>query len=121
MCLVHENQDCIIDLVRNLKFLDPCSKIILYNGGNDNNLFEGFPFETYGATIHPSPKPLKWGWLHDFAIDCMEYAIQHFDFDLITVVDSDQLACGKNYSAFVSESVMIMVYCFSAERKSKKK
>lgn len=104
ICLVHENQDCIIDLVRNLKYSDPASKIILYNGGTDTELFSHFPFDRYEVAIHPSPKPLKWGWLHDFAIDCMEYALAHFEFDLITVVDSDQLACGKNYTDFVSKT-----------------
>src|SRR5690606_20874706 len=99
------NQDCIIDLVRNLRFLDADSPIILYNGGTNRQLFDGFPFARYGAHIHPSPQPLKWGWLHDFAIDCMEYALDHFEFDLITVVDSDQLACGANYPQYVSEVV----------------
>lgn len=102
MCLVHENQDCIIDLVRNLNYCDPDSPIILYNGGTNKELFDHFPFGRYGAVIHPDSKPLKWGWLHDFAIDCMEYALEHFSFDLITVVDSDQLSCGKNYSQFVA-------------------
>lgn len=104
MCLVHENQDCIIDLVRNLHHLDPDSRIMLYNGGTNTTLFDNFPFGQYNVIIHPTPKPLKWGWLHDFAIDCMEYAIRHLDFDLITVVDSDQLLCGKNYSAYVADT-----------------
>jgi len=106
MCLVHENQDCIIDLVRNLRFLDPESTILLYNGGTDKELFAHFPFERYGVVIHPNPKPLKWGWLHDFAIDCMEYALEHLEFDLITVVDSDQLGCGKEYSQFVTQAFL---------------
>ena len=104
ICLVHENQDCIIDLVRNLQYLDPKSKIILYNGGTDKDLFHYFPFDRYNVTIHPNPKSLKWGWLHDFAIDCMEFAIANFDFDIITVVDSDQLGCGKNYSDFITST-----------------
>ncbi|KQB42578.1 Glycosyl transferase [Flavobacterium aquidurense] len=104
MCLVHENQDCIIDLVRNLKYLDPDSSIMLYNGGTNTALFDNFPFSQYNAIIYPEPKVLKWGWLHDFAIDCMEYAIMHLDFDLITVVDSDQLLCSKNYSAYVADT-----------------
>lgn len=104
MCLVHENQDCIIDIVRNLHHLDPDSRIILYNGGTNTALFDHFPFNRYDVIIYPEPKPLKWGWLHDFAIDCMEYAVMHLDFDLITVVDSDQLLCGKNYSAYVADT-----------------
>lgn len=106
MCLVHENQDCIIDLVRNLKYLDPKSTILLYNGGTDKNLFKHFPFEEYGVVIHPNPRSLKWGWLHDFAIDCMEYAINNLEFDTITVVDSDQLACGKDYTNFITETFL---------------
>lgn len=104
MCLVHENQDCIVDLVRNLKYLDPTSIILLYNGGTNKELFTHFPFEKYGVLIHPNPKPLKWGWLHDFALDCMEYAINNLEFDTITVVDSDQLACGRNYTDFITET-----------------
>ena len=104
MCLVHENQDCIVDLVRNLRYLDPKSTILLYNGGTNKELFSHFPFEKYGVLIHPDPKPLKWGWLHDFALDCMEYAINHLEFDTITVVDSDQLACGRNYTDFITET-----------------
>ncbi|MCX2763691.1 glycosyltransferase [Aquimarina muelleri] len=104
MCLVHENQDCIVDLVRNLKYLDSTSIILLYNGGTNKDLFKHFPFEKYGVIIHPNPKPLQWGWLHDFAIDCMEYAINNLEFDTITVVDSDQLACGRNYTAFITET-----------------
>jgi hypothetical protein len=104
MCLVHENQDCIIDLVRNLKYLDSKSTILLYNGGTNKDLFKYFPFEKYGVLIHPNPKPLKWGWLHDFAIDCMEYAINNLEFDTITVVDSDQLGIGRNYSDFITKT-----------------
>ncbi len=104
MCLVHENQDCIVDLIRNLKYLDPQSTILLYNGGTRTDLLTSFPFEKYGVVIHPNPKPLKWGWLHDFAIDCMEYAINNLEFDTITVVDSDQLACGRNYSDYITET-----------------
>jgi hypothetical protein len=37
-CLVHERQDCVVDLVRNLRALDPGSLILLYNGGRDPNL-----------------------------------------------------------------------------------
>ncbi|MFY0629712.1 MAG: glycosyltransferase [Flavobacteriaceae bacterium] len=105
ICLVHENQDCIVDLVRNLKYLDPRSTILLYNGGTNKDLFTNFPFEKYGVLIHPNPKPLKWGWLHDFAIDCMEYAIDSLEFDTITVVDSDQLASGKNYTDYICEVI----------------
>jgi hypothetical protein len=102
-CLVHENQECVIDLVRNLRYLDPASTVLLYNGGRDPSLLtQRFPFDEYGAIVHPSPQPLSWGRLHDFALDCMRYAIDHFGFDALTIVDSDQLGVRRGYSDFIA-------------------
>jgi hypothetical protein len=102
-CLVHENQECVIDLVRNLRYMDPASTVLLYNGGRDPSLLtRRFPFDEYGAVVHPSPRPLSWGRLHDFALDCMRYAIDHLRFDALTIVDSDQLAVRRGYSDFVA-------------------
>ena len=101
-CLVHENQDCVIDLVRNLRYLDPDSTILLYNGGADSSLLSGgFPFERYGAIVHPRPQRLAWGRLHPFALDCMQFALDHFPFRTLTIVDSDQLAVRPGYSAYL--------------------
>lgn len=104
-CLVHEKPECVLDLVRNLRYTDPASDIILYNGGNDTNLLTTFPFEKYGAYVHPNPKRMKWGWLHPYALDVIEYANENFDYDVITFVDSDQLAVGTNYSSFIADRV----------------
>ena len=88
-----------MDLVRNLRFLDPSSTILLYNGGHDQRLLKhGFPFERYGAVIYPGPHPQVWGHLHDFAVDCMRYSLEHLPFDTLTIVDSDQLAMRPGYS-----------------------
>jgi len=98
-CLVHENSKCVVDLVRNLRHLDPTSVVLLYNGGSDPDLLDrGFPFERYGAVTHPSPRPLRWGRLHDFAIDCMRFALDRIPFDTMTIVDSDQLSLRPGYS-----------------------
>ena len=65
-CLVHESPDCVIDLVRNLHYLDPGSSIVLYNGSTDPDLIDRrFPFERYGATIYPGLRQVTWGRLHD--------------------------------------------------------
>jgi len=105
-CLVHENQACIIDLVRNLRALDPDSNLLLYNGGSDPNLLDhGFPFARYGAELHPSPRPLSWGRLHDFALDCMEFALASIPFDTLTIVDSDQLGMRPGYSDYLAASI----------------
>ena len=39
-CLVHESQECVVDLVRNLRRLDPDSTFLLYNGGQDGSLLQ---------------------------------------------------------------------------------
>lgn len=102
-CLVHESEDCIIDLVRNLHYLDPDAAILLYNGGQQTALMkQQFPFSKFNAHIHPSPVPVKWGYLHSFALNCMEYALEHFSFDTITIVDSDQLAIRSGFTDYIS-------------------
>ena len=71
-CLVHENLECVVNLVRNLRHLDPDSAILLYNGSSSPDFLNGaFAFDRHGAVLHPSPRPMRWGRLHDFAIDCM--------------------------------------------------
>ena len=98
-CLVHEQPECVIDLVRNLHALDPESLILLYNGGRGSDLLSPhFPFDRYGAVVHPAPRPLEWGSLHPFALDCIEWSLHHHSFDALTIVDSDQLAVRAGYS-----------------------
>jgi len=101
-CLVHEDEDCVIDLVRNLNYHDPASRIILYNGGENDRLISGnFPYEKYGCEIHPKPIPVRHGYLHPFALKTMKFALELDSFDTYTVVDSDQLALRKGYSQFL--------------------
>ncbi len=103
-CLVHENEDCIIDLVRNLHYHDPASVILLYNGGENSQLFKSdFPYENFNAVIHPNPVPVKHGYLHVFALNCMWFALQNLSFDSFTVVDSDQLQIRSGYSEYMGQ------------------
>ena len=103
-CLVHEDQGSVIDLVRNLSSLDPESQILLYNGGEDPDLL-AIPFSSNGSAplVHPNPRPLKWGALHPFALDCMRYAGETTAFDTLTIVDSDQLATRPRYSEYIGQ------------------
>jgi hypothetical protein len=99
-CLVHENLECVVDLVLNLRHLDPPSTVLLYNGSAEPQFLTGtFPFERFGVALHPSPRPMYLDRLHDFALDCMRYALVHLPFDTLTIVDSDQLAVRPGYSA----------------------
>src|SRR5690349_23983950 len=91
-CLVHESPECVTDLVRNLRCADPSSIVLLYNGGPDLDLLRRLPMESLGAVILPGPKRMEWGRLHQFAIDCFQFALNELQFDTLTIVDSDQLA-----------------------------
>ncbi|HEV8507983.1 MAG TPA: class I SAM-dependent methyltransferase [Chitinophagaceae bacterium] len=102
-CLVHEDPDCIEDLINNLRYFDPDSQIVLYNGGNDANLLDQFIHqEKKRIHICPDPGPVQHGYLHGFALQCMEYSLIHFDFDVLTIVDSDQLCIRDGYTKFLS-------------------
>jgi len=103
-CLVHEASDCVADLVHNLQKNDPQSGIILYNGGRDSSLLSSvMNLQSDLMRVHPQPTPLRWGRLHKFALDTMEYALRNFQFDFITVVDSDQLSVRPGYSQFIGD------------------
>jgi hypothetical protein len=101
VCLVHEDEACIVDLVHNLRTLDPASGVLLYNGGSTPALLDGFPFARYDAVVVPHPRRMTWGRLHRFAVDCMRFALDNFTFDTLTIVDSDQLALRGGYSYFL--------------------
>jgi hypothetical protein len=99
-CLVHEARDCVIDLCRNLRHFDPESTILLYNGGNDPALLAPDPaFDRAGIVVHPNPRPMRWGSLHEFALDCMRFALSDHPFETLTIVDSDQLALRPGWTA----------------------
>jgi hypothetical protein len=100
--LVHEHPDCSLDLVRNLEHFDPASSILLYNGGDNPGLLEQVRFEHPKVLIYPNPERQHWGRLHGFALDCMHFALEHLDFDTITIVDSDQLLVRRGYSGFIA-------------------
>ena len=119
-CLVHENENCIIDVVRNLHYHDPASVILLYNGSEKQELLHPrFPFSKYGAVVHPKPMPVKHGYLHPFALACMQFAVDNFAFDCFTIVDSDQLAIRSGYPARLGQffSSYSVRECFQATLK----
>ena len=52
------------------------SVVLLYDGGEQPELLtKGFPFEKHGALICPGARPMRWGYLHGFALDCMRFAL----------------------------------------------
>jgi hypothetical protein len=102
-CLVHEKPECVSDLVANLRYLDPESFILLYDGSPGRGLLKArVGAGVDGVIVHPNPRPMCWGRLHDFAFDALRLAMTLPAFTTLTVVDSDQLANRPGYSAFLA-------------------
>lgn len=102
-CLIHEKPECVVDLVRNLRYLDPASPILLYDGSAGGNLIDRrLPWDRWGVEIVPGPTPMRWGTLHRFALDC----IRHLDgrgHDVMTIIDSDQLMLRRGYPEYLAQ------------------
>ncbi len=99
--LVHERPECLIDLVRNLRFHDPVSPILLYDGSAHGGLIDRrLPWARWGVEIVPDPRPMKWGALHGFALDCIAH-LGRRDYDILSIVDSDQAMLRRDYPGFL--------------------
>lgn len=105
-CLVQESQECVVDLVRNLRCLDPDSSVLLYNGGADPRLLEPAScFQKLGALVHPEGRPIDATTRHEFALACLRYATRQLTFDTLTIVDSDQLGLRAGWSSLVAQQL----------------
>jgi hypothetical protein len=103
--LVHEKPECVIDLVRNLRHLDPESPILLYDGSPGGTLLDPrLPWSAWGCEIVPSPRPMKWGTLHEFALGCIR-TLGIRGYDVLTIVDSDQLMLRGGYGAYLARTL----------------
>lgn len=103
--LVHEAPECVVDLVRNLRFHDPDSPVLLYDGSARGDLLDRrLPWSRWGVEIVPDPRPMRWGKLHGFALDCIAH-LHSRDYDLLTVVDSDQLLLRAGYPRAIAAAL----------------
>ena len=98
---VHENLDCAVDLVRNLRFFEPTSAIVVYDGTGGSFLPQATLLERLGAVLHPAPRPTTSGRLHEYVFDVLEYADDCYSFDALTFVDSDQMLTRRGYAKAV--------------------
>lgn len=100
--LAHERPECVVDLVRNLRWHDPVSPILLYDGSAGGGLIDTrLPWQRWGVEIVPGARPMKWGKLHGFALDCIGH-LGTRSYDALTIVDSDQLVLRGGYPAFLA-------------------
>jgi hypothetical protein len=74
----------------------------LYDGSGGALLGELSGLTGPGVLVHPHPRAMAWGKLHDFALDCMRFALERLDVGALTLVDSNQLALRPGYSAYLA-------------------
>jgi hypothetical protein len=95
--LAHERPECVVDLVRNLRWHDRVSPILLYDGSASGGLVDPrLPWARWGVEVVPGSRPMRWGALHDFALDCIAH-LGDRTHDCLTIVDSDQMMLRKDY------------------------
>ncbi len=100
--LAHERPECVVDLVRNLRWHDDVSPILLYDGSAAGDLLDRrLPWARWGVEIVPGPRPMRWGALHGFALDCIAH-LGTRAYDALTIVDSDQLLLRGSYPDFLA-------------------
>jgi uncharacterized protein YbcV (DUF1398 family) len=100
--LVHESPECVSDLVANLRHFDPASTVLLYDGtGGQLELASADAPPDRAVLVHPAPRRMAWGRLHDFAVDVLRFVLTSTDADTVTIVDSDQLAVRSGYSSYL--------------------
>lgn len=106
ICLVQESQECVVDLVRNLRCLDPDSLVLLYDGSAESRLLEPAScFDKLGARVHPGARPIDSHQRHLFVLDCMRFALSELPFDTLTIVDADQLALRRGWSRLLAQQI----------------
>jgi len=100
--LVHESPECVSDVVANLRHLDPASTVLLYDGtGGQLELVSPDASPDRAVLVHPAPRRVEWGRLHNFAFDVLRFALTSTDADAVTIVDSDQLAVRVGYCSYL--------------------
>jgi predicted O-methyltransferase YrrM len=103
--LAHERPECVVDLVRNLRWHDDTSSILLYDGSSGGNLLDRrLPWARWGVEIVANPRPMQWGTLHGFALDCIAHMAKR-QYDTMTIVDSDQALLRRDYPAFLASKL----------------
>ena len=66
--------ECVVDLVRNLRHLRSAIADSPLRQQRQRGLLEtAFPWSQWHVQRHPAPRPMKWGQLPGFALDCMRH------------------------------------------------
>ncbi len=105
-CLAPPSHDVAVDLVRNLRCLDPSSQVLLYEGSGERiDEATRAALRALRVVFHPAPQRIRERQGHRFALACLRFALDHLGFDTVTFVDARQLAVRPGWSEQVSALV----------------
>lgn len=97
--MAHENEEVLINQIKNIKYYNPGCKVILYNGGVDS---------TFGLKsnipICPKSRPLKKEKLGRFFLDIMIWLEEtKEDYDYLVNLDSDVMFIKRGYEEYLKQ------------------
>jgi hypothetical protein len=99
--LVHNNKDVVIDLLDNIKFYCPNSKVVLYNGGDDPELCKELEIP-----VCPTSRKLQYGVTAIYLLETMKWLEKiNLEYDFLINLDSDALFVREGYEQFIYEQM----------------
>jgi len=99
--LAHNKNDCLRDLVENLRAFAPASTSVLFNGGTDPTLGKNL-----GIPICPYSRSLGYSWTTTFLLDVMQWiADKGYEYDHLVYVENDMLLIKSGFEEFLQQEM----------------
>lgn len=99
--LAHDHRDCLVDLIDNLHHFEPGCSIVLFNGGNNERLFDGL-----NALVCPYSTPIKYRRPQISTLLMMQWVREtKLDYEYFILIDHDMLLLRKGLSGFLDREM----------------
>lgn len=97
--LAHENEDVLSEQIKNIRYFNPNSKVVLYNGGTNKQFGVN-----QNIPICPYSRPLSWGNITPYYFDVMRWLEEiKTEYDFIVNLDHDILFIKPGFEQFLEE------------------
>lgn len=97
--LAHENEDVLSEQIKNIRYFNPNSKVVLYNGGTNKQFGVN-----QNIPICPYSRPLRWGNITPYFFDVMRWLEEiKAEYDFIVNLDHDILFIKPGFEQFLEE------------------
>lgn len=99
--LAHENEEVLSEQIKNIRYFNPNSKIVLYNGGKDKQFGT-----SQGIPICPYSQPLRWENITPFLFNVMRWLEEiKEEYDFLVNLDHDMLFIKHGFEQFLIETM----------------